>query len=202
MNLIDIITSLVKNISLRKKLLLVILTASNTALLLASMAVILYDRQSAKYTLQQEMKVLGSVMAQRSSAALAFNDRQLAEDTLYSLSNKSTVLNACIYDNNGELFATYTGKNLNYFCAQNMLQLESGFIADGYLDKQSIILDGVSIGSVYITTSLADINQRLVKFVGIVSLIFVAAGAISFVLAVKLQKIISVPIDELAEASR
>lgn len=202
MNALDIITSMGKNISLRKKLLLVVLTASNTALLLASVAVIILDRQSAKFTMQQEMKVLSSVIAQRSSAALTFYDRQLAEENLNTLSERSTVVSACIYNNAGELFAMYSAKHAQERCVQLAPQLESGFLETGYLEKQDIILDGASIGSVYITASLDEINRRLFRFVIFVSLIFVVASFIAFVLAIKLQKIITKPIDELAEASR
>lgn len=202
MSTLDIISPLVKNISLRKKLLLVVLTACNTALLLASMAVIIFDRQSAKSTLQQEISVLGSVIAQRSSAALTFYDKQLAEENLLALSEKDTVISACMYASSGELFAVYAGRQGRGECAQVAPRLESGFSGNVYLGRQDIMLDGYSVGSVYIVTSLDGINQRLVRSVVFVSIIFIMAGVVAFVLAIKLQNIITRPIDELAEASR
>lgn len=201
MNAFEIITSLGKNISLRKKLLLVILTATNTALLLTSVAVILYDRQSAKYSMQQEMKVLSSVISQRSAAALLFQDKQLAEENLHTLSERSVVTSACIYDNDGVLFAMYSaGKN--YICSDTFPQSESGFVENGFLERRDIELNGARVGYLYIAASLDEIDQRSMRFVWIVVLIFIMAGFIAFLLAVKLQRIITRPIDELAAASR
>lgn len=181
---------------------LVILIASNTALFLASMAVIIYDRQSDKNTMQQEMKVLANVIAARSAAALTFQDTHLAEENLHAFSEKVTVLSACIYDNEKLLFAGYDGINNQYVCNQSAPEIKSGFVEDYYIERKDITLDGYNLGSLYVTVSLDDINQRLLRYIAIVSLIFVAAGVFAFVLAIKLQKIITGPIDELADVAR
>ncbi len=202
MSSLEFITSLGKNISLRNKLLLIILIASNTALFIASTAVIIYDRQSYKEAMQQEMKVLGNVIAQRSAAALTFQDTHLAEENLHAFVKKSTVMSACIYDGEGVFFAGYDAGHPDYICNQIEPVMESGFKADYYVEKEDILLDGSRLGSLLVTVNLDDINQRLMRHIIIVSMIFLAAGAVTLFLGIKLQRIITGPIDELAAVAR
>lgn len=202
MSSLDFITSLTKNISLGNKLLLIILLASNVALFIASTAIIIYDRQTDKATMQQEMRVLGNVIAQRSVAALTFQDVHLAEENLRAFSEKSTVMNACIYASDGSIFAAYRADNVDESCNPVEPNGAVGFIDDFYIEKESIVLDGYVLGSLYVTTRLTDIDRRLMRYIFIVSLIFMATAVITFFMAIKLQKIITRPIDELAAVAR
>ena len=194
MSILDYISYLGKDMPIRRKLLLVVLTTMSLALLLASVAVVLFDRQSAKNTLRQEINVLTRVIADRSTAALTFGDRQLARENLATLTEKDTIISACIYDHYGVLFAQYVNELAgDYRCAEQPQYFSL---------RHDIRLDDAAIGEIHIRASLSDINNRLVKYIFTVAMISLAVGLLVFMLAMKLQKIITRPIDELAEASR
>jgi signal transduction histidine kinase len=203
MSIRDYISRLGKNTPIRKKLLLMVFTTMSMALLLASVAVVVFDRQSAKHTMQQEINVLTRVIAHRSTAALTFGDRQLAMENLRTLAEKETIVSACIYDNYGTLFAEYIDDSTaRYSCAETPDKSQQGYLGQYFNVQYDIKLDDAVIGSIHIRASLHDINRRLVQYIYTVALIFLAVGALVFMLAIKLQKIITRPIDELAQASR
>ena len=203
MAILDHIRDPGKGVPLRRKLLLVVLTTMSLALLLASVAVVVFDRQSAKRTMQQEINVLTRVIAHRSTAALTFGDRQLAMENLATLAEKQTIVSACIYDNYGSLFAEYINSpESDYRCDETPADRTEGFVGQYFKVTYDIKLEETVIGEIHIRASLRDINSRLVQYIYTVALIFLAVGSLAFMLAVKLQKIITRPIDDLAEASR
>ncbi len=208
MAFLDHIAHWARNIPIRKKILLIVLVTMSLALLLASVVAILFDRQAARDNLEQEVNVLARVIAQRSTAALTFGDRHLALENLNTLAGKNTVVNACIYDDGGVLFAEYLRKgNTTHPCNKSPDLAIPGF-SGRYFSGQyftghyGILLDGADIGSVYIKVSLEDINAHMVNYVISVLLIFLVVGTLAFLLAMKLQKVITRPIDDLVQASR
>ena len=203
MSILDYISHLGKNLPIRRKLLLIVLMTMSTALLLASIAVIVYDRQSAKQTMQQEINVLTRVIAHRSTAALTFGDSQLATENLRTLAEKDSIVSACMYDNLGTLFAEYINDDSGrYSCRDRLDESLQGYLGQSYNVQYDIRLDDAVIGRIYIRATLQDINRRLVQYIYTVLLIFLAVGVLAFLLAVKLQRVITRPIDELAQASR
>lgn len=202
MKLLEYISRKTRDVSIRRKLLLIVGFTINVSLLIISVAVIVYDRQSAKSTLKEEINVLTNVISKRSTAALAFEDNVLARENLSTLSGKPSVLVACIHDAAGGLFAEYI-KSADYITCNSILKYESGTFTDSfYVAKQDIMLDGIHIGSISICTSLVDINTRLVRHIVVVSIIFVLAGIVASMVWFFLHRFVTNPIDELADISR
>jgi signal transduction histidine kinase len=202
MSTVNYITRITKNIPIGKKLLLIVLLTTNIALLLASTAVVLYDRQSEKTGLSQELGILARVIGQRSTAALAFDDEQLATENLQTLSENKTIITACIYNADNNLFSEYHADNAHSSCQSRKPDINTGFTKDGYLIDQKITLDDSLVGFVFVKASLDEINKRLVNYIVFVGFMFVVASSLAFLLAIKLQKVITNPISDLADASR
>ncbi|HEY9050280.1 MAG TPA: ATP-binding protein [Gammaproteobacteria bacterium] len=202
MKLLDRIIEFTRDISISRKLLLVVGFITNVSLLMISITVIVYDRQSAKSTLKEEINILASVIAKRSTAALAFEDTVLAKENLATLSEKSSILVGCIHDYAGMLFAEYN-KSDEYVGCDSIRSKESGVFTDKYyIYKQNILLDETFIGTISIATSLIDINNRLMRHINVVSIIFIAAVIVALLLWYWLQRFITRPIDDLANFSR
>ena len=98
---------LTQNLQIKGKLMLIAMATSIIGLLLAGISFIVYERYSVKKNMIQDMTALGMLIADRSSAALVFDDHRLAEENLSALRVKSAVVAACIYNENGSLFAEY-----------------------------------------------------------------------------------------------
>ena len=65
----------------------------------------------------------------------------------------------------------------------------------------SIVLNGDSIGAIYIEADLVDLHDRMLRFVAIDLVVLVGSLAVAFLLSYRLQRIISGPIQELAETA-
>lgn len=204
MSLANYISSFIKEAPIRKKLLIIVLVTTNIALLLASAAVVFYDRQSIKENMARELGVLTRIIAQRSTAALAFDDKQLAAENLRALSQNPTILMACIYNADNRLFSGFYKDNpdVTQACEPENPKINTGFIKDNYFENQDIKLDQSLVGFIYIKASLDEINKRLFDYIVFVGLIFVATSFLAFLLAVKLQELITKPMHDLAIISK
>src|SRR5580704_19335016 len=96
-----------RNLPIRHKLRLIIMSAVASALLFASAAVLAYDQLAIRSEMRNDLSVLAEIFGVNSTAALSFCDQQAAEELLGGLRAKPHVVEAFIYDAKGKLFATY-----------------------------------------------------------------------------------------------
>src|SRR5690242_13678905 len=77
------------------------------ALVLASAASFGATYLTARREAFQDLTTQASIVAENVSAALAFNDRKTAADTVGALHAKDNVESVCIYDAAGAIFAAF-----------------------------------------------------------------------------------------------
>ena len=87
----------------------IIMVASLVGLFLAISVVFFYDQYMMKKNMVREINILGEIIADRSTAALSFNDHKLAGENLAALQAQPAVILACIYDQDLIPFARYQG---------------------------------------------------------------------------------------------
>src|SRR5438477_11294696 len=96
-----------RDLPIKRKLMMVILLTSSFAPLLMGSALIIYERITFRHALVANMNVLGQIIGSNSTAALAFDDSKNAEEILAALLAENQVTSAAIYDRNGKIFATF-----------------------------------------------------------------------------------------------
>src|SRR6266404_4952552 len=96
-----------RNIPIKRKLMLVILLTSGFAILLMGTALIFYEVGTFRRALSGNIEVLAQIIGSNSTAALAFDDRENANEILRALAAENQVTAAAIYDRNGQLFARF-----------------------------------------------------------------------------------------------
>ena len=104
----------IKDISIKRKLTLIILSISVIALLLACSAFILFDQIRFKKKMVQELEIIADIIGNNCKAALLFNIKRDAQETILSLKAHKHILSASIYDTSNQQFAQYLkpGSNL------------------------------------------------------------------------------------------
>src|ERR1017187_3119819 len=95
------------NLSLQRKLQVIIMTTVGAALVLACATFLTYDLIAFKRSMQRDLKTGGEIVGSNSMAALTFGDQNAALDLLSGLKAKPHILNACIYSADGKPFACY-----------------------------------------------------------------------------------------------
>lgn len=96
-----------RRLSLHTQLLGLAFAAVAVALIGTGAILFLLDKNHAREQLQQEMTSTATLMANRSSAALVFQDNATAQENLGALQDLANIASACLYDNDQQLFASY-----------------------------------------------------------------------------------------------
>ncbi len=93
-----------RDLPIRRKLALLILTSSVLAVILACLGFAIYERQNFRANTANELPTLADTLGANTAASLAFNDPKTAREMLAALRAEHHVLGACLYDNHGQYF--------------------------------------------------------------------------------------------------
>ena len=110
-----------KNLSIKSKLNVLVLAVSGAALLLASVALIVNDANLIRASKVQQLSALADVLGANSTATLTFDDPAAARELLSSLSLQPTVRFACLYNAKGRRIT-----NISKTGEKVLRQFESG----------------------------------------------------------------------------
>src|SRR5579862_5698963 len=190
------------NLSIRKKLQAIVMVAAGVALLVASAVFTVYDRATFLNAKMQDLRTSATMVGSNSTAALSFGDAKAAQEVLAALRAKQNVMNACVYDKAGKLFASYSRDASDSNLFPSSVQAQADAIARRNMALlQPITLNGESIGTIAIEADLIDLRELLLRFLEIDFLVLLASLAVAFLLSTRLQKVISGPISELADTA-
>ncbi len=190
-----------RDVSIKRKLTTIILLSSSIALILSCAALATYDWISSERALVNRIGTMAEIIGLNSTAALAFDSAEDAQETLSALRVEQHVVAAYIYDADGALFATYAVSE-RAFTPTSMGEDSHSFIDDQLHLLRTIQLDGRRVGSVYIVTGLGEMEDRLQRYAGIVALAILIASAASFLVGARLRDQISTPLLNLAAQMR
>ncbi len=191
-----------RDLPIRRKLTLVILLTCAMVLLLACGVLAIYQAVNFRHSMVRSVTVLADVLAKNTQAALTFQDESAARQTLLALQAESSVTGACLYDEKGDRFATYTREGVQIdFPAQPS--------HDGYYFGPSrlaifrpVFLHEKRIGTIYLQTDLEGLYDQLRVFSGIAFMVLLGSVLVALVLSARLQRPISQPILALTETAR
>ena len=98
---------LFRDLSIRRKLTVLILTSSVLGLVLACVGLAAYERRSFRASTTSELSALADTLGANAAASLVFNDPKTAAEMLGALRTEPHILGARLYDANGKVFAEY-----------------------------------------------------------------------------------------------
>ncbi len=204
------IERVIRDLSVRNKILVIVISSIVLSLVTAFILFALYDRQSFKQAMMQELTVLSDVIAKRSSAALLFRDDRAATANLESLSVKENIILACIYDGKKEVFATFFRSNAQTQANAPtcpVLPYEGEGIFTELRGGISILVNpirfsGKKLGWIYVAASMEELALRMRQLLLIGTFIFLSAGVIAYLFAVRVQRYITQPLINLQHVLR
>ena len=191
-----------RDLSIRLKLEGIVMVTCGAALLVASLVFTFYDRRTFLDAKTQDLITSAKMIGSNSTAAITFRDPKSAADTLGALHAQLHVVNACIYDADGKVFAKYSRDGNDARFSPPMAQQDrSAIVGRNMILFQPITLNGEFIGTIFIQADLQDLNDRFTRFGEIASIVLLISLGFAFVLASRLQRVISSPIRELADTA-
>ena len=200
----------VRNLSLAQKIVAVTMGVSSAALLLACIAQVAYDSTTARTSLTRDIGMLADVVGATSTAAVSFSDAKAAAETLSAVAVNGNVRTAAIL-RNGIVFARFdrhpdtAGQSILTRVPPELIRAPRPghtFDSDSLRLVRPILLDGESIGSVYIESGLGELRDRQRRLIGMIAAVLLGALGVAFVLSSKLQRLISSPVLRLTDVTR
>jgi two-component system, sensor histidine kinase and response regulator len=189
------------DLSIRHKLQGIVMITCVVALFISVAALTFYERATFIREKSEDLAASAKMVGTNSTAALAFRDPSSAAEILAALSAKKHVTQACIYDRDGKVFATYNRNPAQAF-SPPPVQADKSVVSRRQMALfQHIVLGGETIGTIYIQADQGDLNQRIASFAEIAALVLLGSLAIAFLLSSRLQEVISGPIRKLAETA-
>ena len=192
-----------RDLSIRRKLVAIIMTTTAVALLAACLAFLAYDYVTARDEELANLRPLADMIGASNTAAISFDDREAGQKTLLMLASKTGITRAVIFAENGSAFASYVRGDA---ATQEPVRFEPGAETVITWNRlavfRPIVLDDDAIGTVYVESDRQREFARLERYGLIVTIVVLASSLIAFVVSSRLQVIISGPILRLADIAR
>jgi signal transduction histidine kinase/ActR/RegA family two-component response regulator len=189
-----------RDLPIRRKLLLLTLASSATALALASGGFLAWDITQFRRDLVQDIDAQAAIVADNSAAPLAFRDARAATETLAVMRLRPRVSVACLYDAQGQPFASYV-RSPSERCPA-LQQGQDGVGWSRYTVVRNVTLTRDLVGTLYIERDLADLYDRL-RAAGIAAaVLLLIAVAAALLVARRIEHTIAAPLLALADTAR
>ncbi|OEU76681.1 MAG: hypothetical protein BA869_06510 [Desulfuromonadales bacterium C00003107] len=198
--------------TLKQKLTTIILLVCSIVLLLSSLAYFGLEVFSFRRSMVANQTSLAGVIAANAAAVLPFNDRELAQNTLASLSLEPNIQLAYIFDRFNEPLAQYIRQDTSSMSPRSghplispaeYKQLAEGieageqayFFTGNHLAVFSpVVTQGQQVGMVYLNTDLKAFTRWKRLFAGSVIAVLGLSFLLAYILSRQLQHLISRPI--------
>jgi len=189
-----------RDLPIRRKLLLLTLASSATALALASSGFLAWDIAQFRRDLVQDIDAQAAIVADNSAAPLAFRDARAATETLAVMRLRPRVSVACLFDAQGQPFASY-GRTPNERCP-TFPPAQDSIGWSRYTVVRNVTLGRDLVGTLFIERDFADLYDRL-RAAGIAAavLLLIAVGA-ALLVARRIEHTIAAPLLVLADTAR
>lgn len=181
---------------IRGKLLGLVLVATLTAVLLSAAMLTAFEAWRLERQLEEDQAGLARIVAENVSAALAFDDARGALDVLRSIRAKGHIVAGCVYDREGAMFATWSRRGGT--CPPAPGPVGGEVDEDRAVTVTPVLLGGAPLGSVLLVSDLADIGRQLRLQVAMLLLAALGATLAAMLVGVRLQRVVSRPIADLA----
>ena len=187
-------TSLLSRLSIKDKIIAIVLFISLTVVSITTCVFYFKEVENLENSLVEDARMQARLIAASVVAAITFDDKLAATDSIQLLKNNPQVIYAAVVLNDDTIFADYysRGKGL----PQPLIDLSK----DVHLDDQHIvvvlpILDhGETLGHIYICQKLDKLNAKLTEYRQTFLITLLASIVFSYLLALRFQRLLTRPV--------
>jgi signal transduction histidine kinase len=187
--------------SIRHKLSLVVLATTLAALVVAGLALVIYDLRTYRAEGYSDLSAQAEILGRASAAALAFDDPKAANEYLLLLKAKPDYSAAAIYNAKGKIFASYTRRNLDMELP-GLPELD-GMRVEGssFVLFKRIVENNEILGTVYLRADY-NVAARLAGYLGIFGGVALLSLIIALLISGWFQNALTRPILEVTALTR
>jgi two-component system sensor histidine kinase/response regulator len=196
-----IVSTRARSLSLRLKLTMLAAVTSMATLVVAGVGIVASDATRSREAALRDVDSLARLVAANSVGALVFNDVAAAAENLASLSTRPDVLRGDIFGSNGTPVATWSRSGAG--AARGVVVAESTVIGeDSIVAVRAVHHDGAVLGLVSVEVDLRPLKAHRMYTIEIFGAVALASLVLAVLLADRLQRPISGPIQALSAMTR
>ncbi len=192
--------------SIRSKLNFIIITVSFVTIIALAAVSCFVVYKIIKQQMLDDARALAGMVAYNARAALVFKDKKGMNKVLESLKTNPEILHAVVYNEQLTPFTFLSGQRVMNTPFEEFPALSEKLVVAGYefrtgslLVIEPVEIEAKQIGTILLEISLAHLHETLNWVLGAVSVAAACAFILAFIMSEFLQKIISVPIKDMAE---
>jgi signal transduction histidine kinase/ActR/RegA family two-component response regulator len=191
-----------KGFSIRQKIIAVILTVTIISIVTGLTIEIFYNIKSDKKELTENITLDAKLMSDYLLPTYLFDDPSGAKDILLKLKNIPSVIYGASYLESGRLYAEFRSPNLkdSVFSASEILKSTDS--KNKIIVRESVRWKDEILGTVILIASTDSIKAKTKNHINSVLIILAISVILAIILAFGFERIISVPILNLASVTR
>jgi len=192
-------------LSITQKLFVIIMVPTLSALLLACFLLFAFDVTVFRQTLKDRVTLSARYAADQLAGSLRQGNQGAAEEDLFMLNQNPSIVAACLYDNQNNVFA-------RYFRDRKRVEFPKKPPYDAHMEFSRGVLrvfhpieaidpvlgQNEHVGTLFLMADVSFMKQRIAVYSLGVLLVVLVSAFLSFLLAMRLQQLISRPITHLA----
>lgn len=191
---------LIRDLSIKNKLLFAILFPGVMALLVAGIILFALEISEFRKNAEADLTRLATLIGNRSTAALMFHDTDLAEENLSVLNLQSAVKNACLFDSKNKVFAQLHKHIDPRWACPALLSIQTNRFEENALRVVKFIDDKQDrVGAVLINADFSEAYWQKLEFTGVMFVVLIAVSIIAFFISSPLIRLISLPVKRLVD---
>lgn len=192
-----------RGFSLRRKLIAIIMLTCVSSLVLAGVVFSVWEWAAQRRAMIQDLSAHAQILADNCKAAITFHDPADASGVLRAVGAIPSVVAACVYTKEGELFASYTRGGATVALPQPGEPHDAqGYGWNSLILRRPVILNGEPIGTVCLRADLGPMHLRAQRSLLVIFCLVLVSSLAAYLLSSRLQRIISAPILQLADVAR
>lgn len=197
--------TVLKNISIKNKLILIQVATALIALLICCLIFVINGIKIFKESSINNKYTIAEIVGVNSVAPLVFKDQDAANNILRNLNSNPSIINAEISDKAGKVFAIYNRKGERTFSFLNLDTIPKIFEDQKYIVNYRVFQGKEFLGTVWIRSELTALDSIISNYIKVAVFVFLIAILVTLISSVFFQKIITNPlfafIDKTKEVS-
>ncbi len=188
------------SLSIRNKLIGIVLLATIVPLVFGFTFVVFNERRAFRKEMMDNAVVIARVTAENSVGDLAFGDRDAAAKTLSKLALIESVDRAFLFDNDGRLFAAWNRGSSGP--PPSSAEPTRAWVGNRLVVSEPVSFNGEHYGTISLEMTTAGLQTKLRDNLITLLILTGLVVAAALLLGVRLEKIVSNPILDLAALAR
>jgi len=195
------------NLTIRRKLMSIIMLACTLSLFLVGSVFVFWQWFSLRQSMVRNLSTQAKVIADNSKASITFDEPQDANDVLMALKAEEAIIFGGIYQLDGSIFAYYQNHTSDEVHDDDLNPSEIKlyghvFDKDSLTVYEPVIVEDKDVGIVCLKSTLSELDSMLKRSIVVVACALILVSILIYFVSSELQKIISEPILDLADVAK